>query len=97
VNLVLKKILKVYDTINKHPDAPNLGPLITAVPKDKAVIEFHAIACAGNDKKTPLLYYIQTVTNLTSNMNKPTVPENVGKFPVTIVRSGRSDNSVSVR
>ena len=35
----------MYDAINEHPDAPNLDPLpVTTM--DKAIIEFHAIACA---------------------------------------------------
>jgi len=41
-------IQKVYDAINEHPDAVNLSPLIETVPQNKAIIEFHAIACAGN-------------------------------------------------
>ncbi|EFX70229.1 hypothetical protein DAPPUDRAFT_328233 [Daphnia pulex] len=65
------KLREVYDAINEHPDAVNLSPLIETVPQNKAIIEFHAIACA--------------------------VPESVGRFPITIVRSGKTDNSVSVR
>ena len=38
---------KVYDAINAHPDAPNLGPLVETQAENKAIIEFHAIACAG--------------------------------------------------
>jgi hypothetical protein len=45
---------KVYDAINEHPDAVNLSPLIETVPQNKAIIEFHAIACAG----ITLLLYI---------------------------------------
>ncbi len=63
--------IKVYDVINEHPEAPDLGPLSTTLPKNKAVVEFHAMACA--------------------------VPESVGKFAVTIIRSGRIDNTVAVR
>ncbi|XP_057365028.1 sodium/calcium exchanger 3-like isoform X2 [Daphnia carinata] len=65
------KLKEVYDAINEHPDADSLGPLIETTPKNKATIEFHAIACA--------------------------VPESVGRFPITIVRHGKTDNSVSVR
>ncbi|KAK4027638.1 sodium/calcium exchanger 3 isoform X1 [Daphnia magna] len=65
------KLREVYDAINEHPDADSLGPLIETTPKNKATIEFHAIACA--------------------------VPESVGRFPITIVRHGKTDNSVSVR
>ncbi|XP_046450400.1 sodium/calcium exchanger 3-like isoform X2 [Daphnia pulex] len=65
------KLREVYDAINENPDAVNLSPLIETVPQNKAIIEFHAIACA--------------------------VPESVGRFPITIVRTGKTDNSVSVR
>lgn len=38
---------KVYNVINEDPDAVHLNPLPEIIPKNKAVIEFHAIACAG--------------------------------------------------
>ncbi|KAK4011358.1 hypothetical protein OUZ56_020474 [Daphnia magna] len=65
------KLKEVYDAINEHPETENLSPLPDNISKNKAIIAFHAIACA--------------------------VPENIGKFPVRIVRSGRTDNAVSVR
>ncbi|KAI9557826.1 hypothetical protein GHT06_014575 [Daphnia sinensis] len=65
------KLKEVYDAINEHPETENLSPLSDNTSKNKAIIAFHAIACA--------------------------VPENIGKFPVRIVRSGRTDNAVSVR
>ncbi|XP_059478036.1 sodium/calcium exchanger 2-like isoform X2 [Neocloeon triangulifer] len=60
----------VYDTINEHPEAPNLGP-IPETDLSKAIIEFHAATCA--------------------------VAENIGKFPITIVRHGKMDETVKVR
>lgn len=45
--LYFSGVTKVYDAINEHPDADSLGPLIETTPKNKATIEFHAIACAG--------------------------------------------------
>jgi len=65
------KLKEVYDAINENPDAPNLPNLSEDTVPDKAVVEFHAIACA--------------------------VPENVGKFPITIIRHGKTDIATSVR
>ncbi|XP_046648240.1 sodium/calcium exchanger 1-like [Daphnia pulicaria] len=65
------KLQEVYDAINEHPDTENLSPFVEKVSKDKAIVEFHAIACA--------------------------VSENVGKFPVRIIRHGETDTLVCVR
>jgi hypothetical protein len=55
-SLKKQKTKKVYDAINENPDAVNLSPLIETVPQNKAIIEFHAIACAGI---FPFFYTIQ--------------------------------------
>lgn len=40
------KLQEVYDTINQHPLAPNLGPIPEISPETHAVVEFHAATCA---------------------------------------------------
>jgi len=37
--------MQVYDTINEHPEAPNLGP-VPETDLSNAIIEFHATSCA---------------------------------------------------
>lgn len=63
------KTKKVYDAINENPDAVNLSPLIETVPQNKAIIEFHAIACAGI---SPFFYTIQH-QSLYSFRKKPNI------------------------
>jgi len=60
----------VYDTINEHPEAPNLGP-VPETDFSNAIIEFHAATCA--------------------------VAENIGKFPITIMRHGNMEETVKIR
>lgn len=40
------KLQEVYDAINQHPQAPNLGPIPELLHDTHAVVEFHAATCA---------------------------------------------------
>lgn len=78
------KLKEVYDAINEHPQAPDLGPAPENKIESHAVVEFHAATCAvresigtfpvtiwrhGNLDPTVKVRYVHQTTGWTSNIH----------------------------